>query len=124
MDMRRFFLYKVIPSLVLLLFILLMNSGNYLKKPLGLTDNVPKILDQIQRDLEHQEWSIAHVHIRTVESAWKEVVHRIQFSEERDEINNFQHSLARLKGFVKAHHKAGSMAELEELKETWDNLGR
>ena len=29
-----------------------------------------------------------------------------------------------MKGFVEIHHKAGALAELKEIEETWVNLGK
>lgn len=122
--MKRFLIYKVIPVLTLVIFIFIMHSETFLKKPLYSHDNVPKNLRLLQSDLQAGQWSTAGLHLKGIELAWRKVVPRIQFSVERDEINNFQHSLARLKGFLDAHQKAGALAEVEELKETWNDLGK
>jgi len=122
--MRHFFLYKLIPTLTLFIFILLMNSGMFLKNSLGTKDNVPKYFSLLQASIDQGQWTEAANYLKKMQAAWGKVVPWVQFSEERDEINNFQHSLARMKGFVEAHHKAGALAELKEIEETWVNLGK
>lgn len=122
--MGRFFLAKIIPALTLAIFILLMNSGTFFKNLSGPTAHLPEFFSLLQASIHREEWPEAADYLKKMQSAWRIVVPRIQFSEERDEINNFQHSLARMKGFVEARHKAGALAELRELEETWVNLGK
>ena len=123
MKMGRFLLYKVIPALILAIFVVLMNSGTFLKKPLGQIDNVPKYFSLLQASIRQSKWTEAADYLEKMQAAWGKVVPRIQYSEERDEINNFQHSLARMKGYVEARQKAGALAELKEVEETWNDLG-
>lgn len=122
--MIKFLLYKVIPTAVLLLFILIMNSGDYLKEIIGGGDNVSGYFSVLKRDIDSNQWTKAEADLDRMESTWRRVVKWIQFSEERDQINNFQHTAARLHGYILARDQAGAYAELEELKETWDDLGR
>jgi hypothetical protein len=124
MKMGRFFLAKIIPALTLALFILLMNSGTFFKNFPGPTVHLPEYFSLLQTSIHQGEWPEVVAYLQKMQSAWRRLVPRIQFSEERDEINNFQRSLARMKGFVEARHKAGALAELRELEETWVNLGR
>lgn len=121
--MGRILLSKIIPALTLAFFIALMNSGTFLKKPLGHTDNVPKYFNLLQASIHARRWPKAAEYLNELQSAWRKVVPRIQFSEERDEINNFQHSLARMSGYLEARHQAGALAELKEIEETWNDLG-
>lgn len=122
--MSRFFLAKMIPALTLTVFILLMNSGTLFKNLSGKADRVPDYFPLLQTSIHQEEWLEAAGYLEKMQSVWQKVVFRIQFSEERDEINNFQHSLARMKGFVEARHKGGALAELREIEETWVNLGK
>ncbi|HEY8463658.1 MAG TPA: DUF4363 family protein [Bacillota bacterium] len=121
--MGHFLLYKLIPALILAVFIVLMNSGTFLKHPRGTDDNVPKYFNLLHTSIQARHWPEAASYLNKLESAWRKIVPRIQFSEERDEINNFQHSLARLKGYLEAREKAQALAELKEIVETWADLG-
>mgnify|MGYP001163052965 CR=1 FL=1 len=121
--MSRFLLAKVIPTLVLALFVFLMNSGTILKIH-GLSDPVPAYFDRLESMITQEQWPTAAENARRMEGAWRKVVRRLQFSEERDEINNFRHSLARMKGYIAAADKGGALAELKELEETWADLGK
>lgn len=122
--MIKFLLYKIIPTAALLLFMLIMNSGDYLKGLIGGGNNVSGYFSDLKKDIASNQWTKAAVDLEQMESNWRRVVKWIQFSEERDQINNFQHTAARLQGYILARDQAGAYAELEELKETWDDLGR
>lgn len=124
MKFKRFLLYKLIPTITLIAFIVLMNTGTVLKRSLGPADHLPCYFPLLQGSIQDGQWSTASGYLSKMQAAWRKVVPRIQFSEERDEINTFQHSLARMKGFVTAQDKAGALAELMELKETWADLGK
>ncbi|NLM38035.1 MAG: DUF4363 family protein [Firmicutes bacterium] len=119
----RFFLTKALPCIILTFFILFMNSGNYLKN-YGLAEPVPLYLQRLQQMIARGEWQEAAANLNQLEVAWRQAVRILQFSEERDEINNFQHSLARLKGYVAAEETGGALAALHELEETWADLGK
>ncbi|NLY90506.1 MAG: DUF4363 family protein [Firmicutes bacterium] len=121
--MSRFLLAKVIPALALALFVVLMNSGTVLKT-YGLADPVPPYFERIAMLISQDQWPVAGENAKRLEVAWRKVVRRLQFSEERDEINNFRHSLARLQGYIAAEDRGGALAELKELEETWEDLGK
>lgn len=117
--MIKFLLYKILPTLTLVFFILIMNSGQTFQA----RDNILTYLPQVRSNINEDQWDKASQNLKSIQSAWGRVVKRIQFSVERDEINNLQHSLARLKGYIEAQDKSGAYAELEEVKETWEDLG-
>jgi hypothetical protein len=48
----------------------------------------------------------------------------VQFSSERDEINFFSMSLARLEGAILVKDKINAVMELKEAYEHWDQLGQ
>ncbi len=85
--------------------------------------SILKYLSQVKTHVNENRWDKASQDLKRIQSAWGRVVKRIQFSVERDEINNLQHSLARLKGYIEARDKPGVYAEMEEVKETWNDLG-
>lgn len=119
----RFFLSKVLPAVTLGFFVLLMNSGTFFKH-YGVADPVPPYFQRLPTLIIQGKWQEAAENVDKLEAAWCQVVRRLQFSEERDEINNFRHSLARLKGYVAAGETGGALAALNELAETWVDLGR
>ena len=100
----------------------MMNSGNLLKQPFQ--DSFLKCLSEAKTHVNERRWDKATRDIKETQSIWDKVVKRVQFSVERDEINNLQHSLARLKGYIEARDQPGAFAELEEVKETWNDLGK
>jgi hypothetical protein len=118
------FLVMAIPVVTLIIFIMVMFSGDYLKQPLGTDDNIPQTIEAIIKSIEAENWESVETETLNLEAAWKKVVRRVQFSVERDEINYFTTSLARLQGAVLTKDKSSALIELKEAYSHWENLGR
>lgn len=120
----RKFLILAIPISSLAIFILVMLSGNFLKKPLGANDSVPGTIEGIIEDINNEKWEDAGIKTQELDTMWKRVVKRVQFSSERDEINFLSMNIARLRGAIMAKDKADAMIELNEAYEHWEELGK
>jgi hypothetical protein len=120
--MRKFIVVSI-PLVSLAMFILVMLSGNYLKKPLGKGDNIPDAIQAVINNVNEGQWEEAANNTDRLNGVWKKVVRRVQFSSERDEINAFSMNVARLRGAIMAKDKSSSLSELEEVHEHWKQLG-
>lgn len=120
--MRRL-LIILIPIVTLLFFVFIMLSGNILKKPLGIDDDIPGSIDDIIEAVNNEAWDIAYDKLQGLENAWDKVIFRVQFGSERDEINKLTTSIARLKGAVDAEDKAEALMVLYEAYNHWEELG-
>lgn len=120
----RKFLFYLIPIITLITFTIIMNAGNYMKKSRSELDNVLKHIDTTKKSIKTNNWNEARINAEKIEKAWEKVLPRIQLSVEREQINNFEVTIARLKGFLEAKDKAGCFAELSEAEEHWRDLGR
>jgi len=118
------FLAILIPVALLTIFVLVMVSASYLKKPFGQDDNVPAIIEEIKTDVRSGDWSGAEDGADRLEKAWDIITKRVQFSAERDQLRDARTSIARLKGCIEAADSAGSLAELGEVKEHWTDIGQ
>ncbi|AVP56154.1 DUF4363 family protein [Clostridium tetani] len=117
-------LAKGIPIITLVIFILVMLSGNYLKRPMGKDDDVVGFIEIVIEDVNDENWEVADKNREKLEDAWNKIVKRIQFSSERSEMNELDASLARLKGAIMAKDKGLALAELNVAYEHWKSLGR
>ncbi|MCT8977652.1 DUF4363 family protein [Clostridium sp. CX1] len=117
-------LYYGIPITVILVFILVMKSGNYLKQPRSTKDDVVMYIKEVTDDIRVDNWSKAEEDTKKLSEAWKMVMPRIQFSVERDEMSNISINIARLKGIVMGRDKSAAFTELSELYENWAELTR
>lgn len=113
-----------IPIAALALFICIMISGSFLKKPFGTKDDVAQIIENITEKVNDEAWDEAVAEVDELELAWKKVIKRIQFSEERDEINFLSSNIARLRGAVSAKDKSDSLMELNDAHNHWKELGK
>ncbi|HHY64197.1 MAG TPA: DUF4363 family protein [Clostridiaceae bacterium] len=113
-----------IPVLSMLLFLGIMLSGDFLKKPLGDDDNIPEAIDELIRTVQDENWADAGIKAKELHAKWNRIVNRVQFSSERDEIKSFYISLARLEGAILAKDKTNAIMELKEAYEHWDQLAK
>ncbi|MBM7871306.1 hypothetical protein JOC70_002804 [Clostridium pascui] len=121
--MRKFFIVSI-PIVTIICFILIMLSGNYLKNSFSQNDNVPQLIQVLNKNISDEKWEEANSTIERLDQAWNKIVRRVQFSLERDEINGFSFTLARLRGAIKGKDKVSSFSELSEVYERWNSLGK
>lgn len=120
----RKFLVASIPIVTLLFFVLIMLSGNYLKRPFGNDDNVPMAIQIVMEDVNSGRWQEAYENTEKLSNAWEKVIKRVQFSSERDEINALSTSIARVKGAISAQDKSSALIELNTAYEHYNGLGK
>ncbi|MBW6408678.1 DUF4363 family protein [Clostridium weizhouense] len=120
----RKFLVITIPIVSLIFFIAIMLSTSILKKSLGTEISIPNSIQLIIEDVESGNWDAANEKTKSLSKTWEKIVKRIQFSSERDEINSFKSSIARLDGAIMAKDKSASLIQLKEAYDHWDGLGK
>jgi hypothetical protein len=118
----RKLVYYSIPIIVLIVFVLIMNSGGYLKRPRGEEEDLPGLIKIVEEDLLNERWDSVSLNVDRLKNTWQKVIPRVQFSVERDEILAINRGLARIQGFIKARDKAGALAEISEINEHWNDL--
>jgi len=111
-------------TVILIMFILFMNSGDYLKQPENSSDNFMLHIKSLEDDIKNEQWESAGDNAEKLTCAWKKVVTWIQFSVEKNEINAIDINLARLNAYVSARDKSNALAELWESLEHWQNINR
>lgn len=121
--MRRFFAIFT-PIAILIFSVLIMLSGNFLKKPRGDLDNVPKHMNTVTSAVLSNDWTSARKNANKLDSAWKIVLKRVQYSGERNEINALGVSISRIKAAITAKDKNSCLIELGEAQRHWLNLGQ
>ncbi len=120
--MRKFFVIAI-PIVTLALFVAIMLSSSFLKKPMGKNDNFPKAIHIMIDNVNEEQWDKASQDIDKLDQMWKKITKRVQFSSERDEINYVSTNLARLKGAVQSKDKSSALMELYDAFNHWKELG-
>jgi hypothetical protein len=121
--MRRFFVI-FIPVATIALFILIMLSENYFKMSPNNDTNVPSTIETLKKEIGDENWQEASIQVDNLLHMWDDIVKRVQFSAERNEIDGFYISIARLKGAIAAKDKSNSLIELSEAYEHWESIGK
>ena len=119
--MRRI-LIIAIPVITLVLFVLIMHSGNFLKRPMGKDDDIPGTIDGIIEAVRNDSWDEADSRLQGLESAWKKVLFRVQFGSERMKSTNLQ-KYCKIKGSCDSQRQIRCLMELNEAYMHWDELG-
>jgi hypothetical protein len=117
-------LYYIVVVAILAVFVVIMNAGDYMKKPRTQADNFPLHLQLVTRDIEKGDWELAKENRQRLEGAWKKIMPRIQFSVEKDEMTAIDFNLARLDAYIQARDRSNALAELKEAAEHWRDLNR
>lgn len=108
--------------LILALFVTIMLSGNYLKKPRDPSEDVVSFVNIAIDHINNNNWQEAEKDIGNLEKAWDKVLPRIQFSVEKDEILNINTLISRLNGSLMSKHKPSALMSLYEVLENWKEL--
>jgi hypothetical protein len=119
--MIRFFYYAV-PVVLIAFFIAVMQSGDYLKRPMGDDDDVQRCIEKVAADVRADDWEAARRDIDKLDKAFRTVTRRIQFSVERDALEGLTLSIARAKGMIEARDKAGALSQMYEADAHWSDL--
>ncbi|MCY6370013.1 DUF4363 family protein [Clostridium ganghwense] len=117
-------LQYILPITAIIVFILVMLSGNFLKKPHNPSEDVIGYVTVLLDDVNTNNWTNAEDNVTKLESAWEKISRRIQFSVELIDIFDINNNIARLKGAVFAKDKANSLMELYQIQENWNLLTR
>lgn len=117
------FMYKVIPVAILSVSIVMMLSGQWLKHSIGKEDDVIKGMTMLEQAVKEEDWDAAANHVEVIDSAWRQVVKRIQFSVERERIREVDAAIVRLKAAVSVQDEKKVIEEVEFFYMIWDTLG-
>lgn len=121
--MKKFISFAM-PITVLIVFVLLMLGGNYLKKPHNPSEDIISFVELSIEHAKSEKWDELHDDIVNIDTAWKKIMPRIQFSVERGELYNINLNIARLRGSISAKDKTSTLIELNEVIENWAELTR
>jgi len=119
--MRQFWMYTI-PLIILAGFIVFMNSGDFLKKPMTTQDDFVYHLQEVEQAVIREDWTAALEHSRNLDNAWNQVIRRIQFSVDKDEMKSINVSLSRLNAFLRARDSSQALAAAAEIREHWEHL--
>ncbi|MFV9511379.1 DUF4363 family protein [Tepidibacillus sp. LV47] len=109
---------------IILVFVAIMVSGSFLKRPITSNDNVIAQIKALEASAEKKDWKLANEHLEKSIKAWEKVKNRIQFSVERDFITEVDNKLATLKGAIKTKDDKKITSTTEELRFVWEELGK
>jgi len=119
--MKKFISYAI-PIVTLAVFIFLMLGGTLFKKPLNPSEDVLAFTEVSIQHVKAENWDMLEKDIINIDTAWKKIIPRIQFSVETDEITDLSLNIAKLKASISVEDKISTMIELNEVIENWNEL--
>lgn len=120
--MKKIFSF-IVPGSVLILFLLIMNSGDFLKQSFSEKDDVKKYINELENDVTNDNWYDAKEKMDKLDSAWEIVENRIQFSVEKDRLEAFETTIYNLKSRIDIKDKKEALAQLDMAKYMWSRIG-
>ncbi len=114
--------YYFIPVLLIIAFVIIMTTGNIVKKPFSQKDDVQYYIERVNKDVNSEKWVEGKLNVDKLKIAWRKVSKRVQFSVERDEMVAIDRNIAKIKGSIEAKDKTSALIELSEIKENWMDL--
>lgn len=117
-------LLKLLPVILLIVFILIMKSGTYLKQPRNESEAVYSFFLQTSTFVEREEWTKAKKAIIAAETGWRQIAKRIQFSTNRSQMREIEIKLIKIKTYIEMKDKQNALIEISEAKYLWTELGR
>ncbi len=118
------YLAYMVPLLILVIFLLVMTSGSYLKVNLESGKEVVSALSELELLVTNQAWEQAGAKVSSLDASWRKIGPLLQISSEEDDIKQFTQGIARLRGYIGGQDAGSALAEIELLKLIWTRLGR
>lgn len=79
-------------------------------------------IDKLQSQVEAGDWEKAGLEIKNLRQEYRRIIPHIQFSGERDEINQITIALAQIEAYVSCHDRNEAIASLYLARAHWANL--
>lgn len=121
--MKRVLLYGSVILSIVFVF-LFAQSTNYLKKPFSHNDDVQLHISNLNTMIDNKDWAGAEMELKDLEKAWGQVVKRIQFTGEEDDIKKINESIYKLKYMLRIRDVPNSTQELANIEYGWNDIGR
>lgn len=109
---------------MMVIFIAIMGSGAFLKKPITGNDDLIKEITLVEKSVKKNNWNEANNSVEQGFVKWEKIKNRIQFSVEREFIDEIERELAVLKGTVQAKDMKTAITTVEKIKIIWEDLGK
>lgn len=109
----------IIPMVIIMVFFIIMHSATLFKG-----EEVGKQIEALNTAVLQENWTSATDKLSSLEKEWQETIKRIQFGAEREDLNQLNRNIARLKGLIQSEDKNGALAELAEAKYHWSEIGK
>lgn len=120
---KRKWMLILIPSVLILLFAALFGAGSILKNPFGKEDRILESMHDLEKIVKEENWKQAKTKSEYAFNAWDQISNRIQYSVEREYMNDISGILARIKGGIEAKDDKTLLKEIYYFYEVWNNLG-
>ncbi|MGM0369571.1 MAG: DUF4363 family protein [Bacillota bacterium] len=116
------FIAKLIPISLLILFILIMNSGLFLSKHLASAQQLSNQLNNLEKNIINDNWSLAQQQLAKSQKLWNSTSFWIHFSSTLNKLEQTNINLVQLKVALKTEDKKLALSILAELQQRWHYL--
>ncbi len=111
----------IFPILLILVFIFVMNMAFFIRP---FIKSVPAEINKIESNIVNKNWNQAETELNDLKEDVNNKFKWMQFSIERDEMDQMLLDLTTLSGNIKIKDTSNAINSLYEIKYNWDNLGK
>ncbi len=112
----------IIPSIIIIAFLVVLASGGYIKTNTESGKQIPKSIDKIETLIQNEAWEEAVAEKERLLNHWNTLTPLIQISTTEETIKDFSRGLNNLEGYLKGKEQGLSLAEIAMLRFSWDSL--
>jgi ppGpp synthetase/RelA/SpoT-type nucleotidyltranferase len=116
-------IYFSIPTLILAISILTLNSGQILKRPMTGTDDVRTQIQTVASHAVGDRWGEAERSVSDLYRAWEQVKRRVAITTPADLMADLDLEMAELRAAVEAQDAAQVRTQHRRLEVLWEDLG-
>jgi hypothetical protein len=99
-----------------------MNSGYFLINPFSEEEDVKKFLETVREDISNDRWEEANENMDKLKKAWNIIEQRIQFSIEKDILDDFERTIFELDSKIIVRNKEQALSKAIISQYIWDEL--
>ncbi|NLZ39258.1 MAG: DUF4363 family protein [Firmicutes bacterium] len=115
-------LFYFLPAAVIVIFLVILNSFGFIKSYLPAGKQIPAAIDNIENLIIEEAWGEALQEEEKLQQNWNKLVPLIQISTTEENIKDFTRTLNTLEGYLRGKEKGLSLAEVQLLRFSWQQL--
>ena len=115
-------LLYIIPAMTIIAFLVVLSSFGFIKGNLSAGKQIPATIDKLEELVMNEAWEEALQEKKKLQQNWDKLAPLIQISTTEENIKDFSRTLNALEGYLRVKEKGLSLAEVQIIRFSWQQL--